>query len=224
MTRNVLTPVSRIAAKISIGMVVVAMFSAINSKATAQSPTAGLDCENRVGRPQQAPLEADFIAKLSPLRSCQREADSRTACNRFVGRALEILFGNSDFRNGLEYMLANDIYNGLTQPGNLRWRELGPATNQVALDEAQRLANDSKPVVAARLGAVGPGGRRAGHVALILPGATADAVFSDDYNWGLLRTPNSASEFLDRADRMYMGCPLSVAWKRPTDVRLFTKP
>jgi hypothetical protein len=192
--------------------------------AVAQTPTVGLDCENRPGRPQQTPLEAEFTSRLYPLRVCEQASDSRTACNRFVGRALEILFSNSDFRNGSEYLLANDIYNGLMQPGNLGWRELGLATNQVALDEAQRLANERKPVVAARLGAAGPGGRRAGHVVLILPGATADAVFSGDHNWGGLRTPNSASEFLDRADRMYMGCPLSVAWRRPTDVRLFTKP
>lgn len=183
-----------------------------------------LDCETRSGKPGPTPAEAAAISKLSPLRTCNAAIDDRTACNVFLGRALYVLFGNSDFKTGSDtYMLANDIVNGLEMPGNAGWKKVGVATQQDALTKAQTLANEGKAVVAARKGPVVGGVRRPGHVALILPGTAQNYAF-DGFSWGGLIAPNSASFFLDNPDRMFFGCPLSAVWKKPDDVGLFYKP
>lgn len=194
--------------------------------ATANSALAAsvLDCETRSGKPSVMPAEAAAISKLSALRACKAAIDDRTACNVFLGRALDLLFKNSDFKTGNEtYMLANDIVNGLEMPGNAGWKKIGVATQQDALNTAQELANEGKAVVVARKGPIVDGARRPGHVALILPGKAQNYTF-DGFTWGSLIAPNSASFFLDKPDRMFFGCPLSAVWKKPDDVGLYYKP
>lgn len=185
---------------------------------------SALDCETRAGKPTSTHAEAAAISKLSPLRACKAAIDDRTACNVFLGRALDVLFKISDFKTGNDtYMLANDIVNGLEMPGNAGWKKIGVATQQDALNKAQELANEGKAVVVARKGPVVDGARRPGHVALILPGTAQNYAF-DGFSWGGLVAPNSASFFLDRPDRMFFGCPLSAVWKKPDDVGLYYKP
>ncbi|MER8976264.1 hypothetical protein [Mesorhizobium sp. M0800] len=182
------------------------------------------ECETRPDKPDATADETAAKNKLSPLLQCTAPGDDRTACNVFLGRALEILFGNTDFKTGNgSYMLANDIANGLQMPGNAGWKKIGVATDQAALDQAQSLANKGSPVVAARLGRLDDGVRRPGHVALILPGTSQQYDF-DGFHWGGLSAPNSASLFLDTPDRMFIGCPLSAVWIRPNDVGLYYKP
>jgi hypothetical protein len=60
-------------------------------------------------------------------------------------------------------------------------------------------------------------------VALIIPG-TAQAYAFDGFQWGDLRTPNTASFFLDQPNRFFVGCPLSAVWKKPDLVGLYYKP
>lgn len=187
-------------------------------------PVAGVDCERRPNRPPPVPREEETIARLAPLRQCKGAIDDRTACNRFVGRALEVLFDNHDFKNAGDYMLANDIVSGLQQPGNLGWTKIGVATDQFVLEQAQRYANEGRPVVAGRLGLKKKDGSRGdGHVALVIPGTLQKVGFAGDYSWGGLQTPNSASFFIDRPDLIFAGCPLSAVWRRPNDVGLFVK-
>ncbi len=185
---------------------------------------SALDCETRTGKPNPTPAEAAAISKLSPLRACKAAIDDRTACNVFLGRALDLLFNNSDFKTGNDsYMLANDIVNGLEMPGNAGWKKIGTATQQDALNKAQALANEGKAVVVARKGPIIDGTRRPGHVALILPGTAQNYAF-DGFSWNTLVAPNSASFFLDKPERMFFGCPLSAVWKKPDDVGLYYKP
>src|SRR5687768_14128129 len=88
-----------------------------SSLAGAQSIDA---CESRP-RPAPTQLQERVESRLQTLKSCAAAIDDRAACNRFVGRALSLLFDNSDFRQGDQFLLANDIANGLAQPGNLGW-------------------------------------------------------------------------------------------------------
>src|SRR5262249_464819 len=157
--------------------------------------------------------------------------DDRTACNVFLGRALEILFGNTDFKVGGGYMVANEIANGLEVPGNAGWTKIGFATDQASLSRAQDLANSGKPVVAARLGRLDGAVRHPGHVVLIIPGTAQKYDFDDVVNgtpvafgWGNLVTPNAASFFLDRPDKFFLGCPLSATWQKPDGIGLYYKP
>jgi len=102
------------------------------------------DCEQRPGKPQPTAVESAAVQKLNSLRQCQTATDDRTACNVFLGRALEMLYANTDFKVGQnDYMRANDIVNGLEMPGNAGWRKVGVATDQATLDRAQDFANAS---------------------------------------------------------------------------------
>jgi hypothetical protein len=185
-------------------------------------------CENRPGRPTQTPDEISTITALAPIEQCTTAVDDRTACNVFLGRALEILFGNTDFKVDGGYMLANDIASGLENNGaSMGWKKIGVATDQSALFNAQDFANAGKPVVAARLGRLDGATRHPGHVVLIIPGTAQNYDFDDAgvaFSWGSLVAPNSASFFLDRPDKFFMGCPLSATWQRPDDVGLYYKP
>jgi hypothetical protein len=182
--------------------------------ANATTPEA---CEARLNKPTVLPGQQDQQSKLSVLRQCVRTVDDRAACNRFVGRGLEILFKNVDFKAGNgEYMLANDIANGLSQPGNSGWRLLGKATDQAALAKAQDAANTGQPVVAAKT--VVPNG----HVVIVLRGQL-ERFDADGHSWGTLNTPNTASFFLDKPYKGFIGCPLSAVWKKPDGVLLYTK-
>jgi hypothetical protein len=72
------------------------------------------DCEYLVNQPPVGDLEKSYRDKLYPILSCKAPIDDRAACNRFLGRALESIFGNTDFKAGPDdYMLANDIAMGL---------------------------------------------------------------------------------------------------------------
>jgi len=204
------------------------------SIATVQSVSAFpvSQCETRPGKPQQTAQESATIRKLSPLASCKTTIDDRAACNVFLGRSLEVLFGNTDFKTGNDsYMLANDIASGLEKAApSVGWTKIGVATDQSALDMAQAHANSGKPVVAARLGRLDGEIRRPGHVVLIIPGTAQKYDFDDVVNnkpvvfqWGKLVAPNSASFFLDRPDKFFFGCPLSATWQRPDGVGLYYK-
>ena len=178
-----------------------------------------VDCERRAQRPNPVAGQAAQESSLRPLLGCSQPIDDRGACNRFVGKALEILYSNVDFRRAPgDYYLANDIANGLSQPGNSGWRLIGPATSQSSLDTAQARANEGKPVVAAKPRSTGPG-----HVAIVLRGSV-EPYPSGNPRWGTLRAPNSASAFLDNPNRVFIGCPLSEVWQRPDDVMLYYKP
>ncbi|MET3225785.1 hypothetical protein ABIF35_006572 [Bradyrhizobium japonicum] len=190
-------------------------------------------CETRTGRPAQTAKEQAAIQKLGSLAQCQTRIDDRTACNVFLGRALELLFGNTDFKTGNDsYMLANDIASGLENTAaSMGWKKIGIATDQAALDQAQAQANAGKPVVAARLGRLDGEVRHAGHVVLIIPGTAQKYEFEDVVNnktvkfqWSSLVAPNSASFFLDRPDKFFLGCPLSATWVKPDGVGLYYKP
>lgn len=186
---------------------------------THSSLGQGLDCELRAEKPAPLPGQENKERAIQSLKQCVAKIDDRAACNRFVGKALEILYDNLDFRTSLnDYMLANDIANGLMQPGNAGWKRLGSATDQRTLDEAQHKANDGRPVLAVKPKADGPG-----HVALVLPG-TLEAYPSGNPRWRHLRPPNAASAFLDKPERVFVGCPLSEVWRTPDGVSLYYKP
>jgi hypothetical protein len=190
---------------------------------TVEASTNVLDCERRALPTALNSLQEHYIEKLSPILSCKEKIDDRTACNRFLGRALELLFGNTDFKTDGGFMLANDIVNGLSVPGNAGWDLIGLATDQATLKKAQELANGGQPVVAARFGAKKVDGSRGpGHVVLIMPGSL-ELYSANGFDWGSLKTPNSASFFLDKPERMFLSCPLSATWRKPNDVKLYVK-
>jgi hypothetical protein len=152
--------------------------------------------------------QADVEAMLHEFMTCQSPIDDVSPCNRFVGRALKRIYNIDDFTkpNG-EFMTANEIAGAVAASGN--WTKLGNASDQKALNEAQGYANVKKAIIAVSSGSPH------GHVAIILPGSQTQSG-----SWGL-KVPNSASFFLNKPDKSYIGKPLSFAWTTPNGVSIY---
>jgi hypothetical protein len=160
-------------------------------------------------------------ARLMQLMACQGGAtaieatqlNDTSACNWFLSRALEKLYGIRDFVpvHADEWLSANAIHDYVaTHPDT--WRRLGNAEDQQILAEAAAGAANGQPVIAVKRGTP------SGHVALVLPGPLTPSA-----QWKL-RVPNSASFFLNNqrvVEKAYVGCKLSYAFSGPEGVELF---
>ena len=141
--------------------------------------------------------------------------DIRSPCNVFLAKALKLLFGIADFElPGLPdgFLAANEIARYVaTHPEE--WTLLGSASSQGALDKAQTYANLNTPVIAVYVS------DPHGHVAVVLPGSLEYSV-----QWNL-HAPNSASGFLDRPHKSYVGLRLSNAFQASDlpKVKLYTR-
>lgn len=151
---------------------------------------------------------------LGEQMSCQQAVDDVSPCNRFIGRALERVWGYTDFKTTTappaDYLLANEIGSALLTMKD-RWVEIGRANDQSNLSAAADWADKGHAVIAVRPDSPN------GHVALVLPGPlTASG------KWGL-NVPNSASFLYNKPDLSYIGKPLSAAFAadKKADVKLY---
>jgi hypothetical protein len=120
-----------------------------------------------------------------------------------LAKALRLLFGIADFDSPDlpgEFLAANEIVDYVAAHPE-QWTLLGPASSQVTLERAQEYANLNTPVIAVY--AASPHG----HVAVVLPGSLR---YSGQWN---LLTPNSASVFLNRPYKSYVGQMLSNSFQ-----------
>jgi hypothetical protein len=132
-----------------------------------------------------------------------RRHDAGSACNVFLGIALKLLYGIGDFEfPGLSgrFLEANAIAHYVSQHPE-QWTLLGSASSQPVLERAQLLANLNKPVIAVY------SATPHGHVAVVLPGTLQ---YSSQWN---LNVPNSASTFLRRPQKSYVGLTLANAFQ-----------
>ena len=152
---------------------------------------------------------------LNSLKACRASSpiDDKSPCNRFVGQALEKVYNIIDFKNGSDYLSANQIVSYLVSHCP-PWKSLGRASSQESLHEAQGSANSRIPVVAVRPD------QPNGHVAIVLPGKLIVSA-----NWGL-NVPNSASFFYQHPEKSYVGQGLSHAFRPELrfDVELYSRP
>jgi hypothetical protein len=156
----------------------------------------------------------DVELKLLRVLSSHR-LDISSPCNVFLAKALKLLFGIADFElPGLpdEFLAANDIARYVASHPD-QWTLLGSASSQVALDRAQTYANLNTPVIAVYVS------DPHGHVAVVLPGSLE---YSGQWN---MHAPNSASVFLNRPHKSYVGLRLSNAFQASDlpRVKLYTR-
>jgi hypothetical protein len=156
----------------------------------------------------------DVELKLRRVLSSHR-LDLSSPCNVFLAKALKLLFGIADFElPGVpdEFLVANDIARYVAAHPD-QWTLLGSASSQAALDRAQTYANLNTPVIAVYIS------DPHGHVAVVLPGSLE---YSGHWN---LHVPNSASEFLNRPHKSYVGLRLSNAFQASDlpKVKLYTR-
>jgi len=127
----------------------------------------------------------------------------RTACNWFVGKAVNEIYGVDSFKinNTNQYYLANEIAEKLAKNEFDGWVLIGAGNDQGALTLAGNKAELGQPVVAAWSNNAGHG-----HVSLVMPGGLQK---SSAWN---LEMPNSANMRLDNINSSYIGCRLSFAF------------
>lgn len=171
----------------------------------AQCPAPTVDA------PETNVWTGKLITALAGETSCSQVSSDAAfaatdACNYFVGRVLETLYNVRDFEPtnpspAAPYMEANNIGTAL-QAGILPgWTLVGAADNQDVLNQAKTYADQNLLVVAVY---VNPAGH--GHIALIGPGPMQPSTL-----WGL-STPVSASFFLNKPLKDYLGKPLACAF------------
>ena len=135
------------------------------------------------------------------LSACNAERawEDAAPCRTFVAEALHRVFGLDDFMAGERYLSMSGVAEKIRRIGS-DWKEIGGATSQSALDQAQRGANEGQPVLAIY--------RDAGfdHIALILPG---DGAASKSWKRSM---PNAASIIGTGAEHSFLGAPLSYAF------------
>jgi len=143
----------------------------------------------------------DLEKILFEFMSCGGPTAPNTPCNEFLGKALKRVYGIKDFdKPGGRYMVANEMATYVAVNTD-QWTLLGKGSEQSALNSAQGYANVKKAVIAVYSNPGGPG-----HVVLILPGTlTASG------SWGLL-CPNSASFFINKPDKAYIGKSINYAF------------
>ena len=146
----------------------------------------------------------DLNNSLQQFKSCENTSENGiNTCNKFIGGMLKTVYKVNDFysQTSGRYMRVSEIAAFLEE--NKRWKLLGHAYEQDALDQAQSHANTKKPAIAVYLDE-----ENIGHVSLILPGE-----LKPSGSWGF-NVPNSASFFINQPENSYIGKGLSYAFKR----------
>jgi hypothetical protein len=179
-----------------------------------------MDTDNQLW---SAPAERAVRNSLNALMACPAEADVDTgrqidsvACNWFLAKALEKLYGVEDFsksKNG-KWLSANEIADFVRATPSL-WSQLGIANSQPVLNEAARGAANGQPVVAIQKG------NPHGHVAVILPGTPKPSSIWKDAAGKSLLAPNSAAFSLNNVNAAYISCRLSAAFTDPSNVEIW---
>jgi len=165
----------------------------------------------------QSPEYQRVENQLGQLFKCVDTSDpneytlrDRTACNWFVGRAMEVIYNNNAFKSGDGYLTANQIAKSLTENSIAGWEKIGAANNLDDLTLAGSKAELGNAVIAAWANDAGHG-----HVSLIMPGGLAHSG-----GWGL-DVPNSANMSVDDISRAYIGCRLSWGFSSSKKDRVF---
>ena len=83
---------------------------------------------------------------LEEYNECSVNAESRNDCKNFTARAICEYYGIDDLKKEGDYVEYHDIYDFVTADES--WKNLGMATVQETLDNAQQMANEGFAVVA----------------------------------------------------------------------------
>ena len=83
---------------------------------------------------------------MEEYNDCSANAESRNDCKNFTARAICEYYGIDDLKKDGEYVEYHDIYDFVNADAS--WKNLGMATEQESLDNAQQMANEGFAVVA----------------------------------------------------------------------------
>lgn len=138
------------------------------------------------------------------IGECATGGDTRT-CRSFPARALNKLFGLPDLCEQASCLSAPQLATLITKGG--AWLELGVATEQGVLTQAQQMAVGGMPVVAVN--------DAAGWVVLVMPG---DLYPSERWRRNV---PMAAGTRLDQPDESAYGKGLNFLFSDPAKITLY---
>lgn len=182
---------------------------------TATASAGCMDTDNRLWLSPSS--DRTTYDRLMQLMACPADVDKdegrqidHVACNWFVAKALDTLYGVKDFGPSVNgrWLNANEIVAWVTSHPKL-WTRLGNAADQATLDEAAAGAGNGQPVIATMVD------DPHGHVAIILPGAVQNST-----TWGMM-VPNSAGFSLDHVGNAYVYCRLSATFSDRNQVNIY---
>lgn len=172
----------------------------------AAEPEAGLTATTNNNTPPSMTIDqvmAEFI-------NCKEHAEESFKCKGYPAKAICALYGINDFQTGPdEFIKYDELMENLDKS---KWKRVGDASSQAALDEAQAAAN------AGRAAFTIEEGEKYGNIAIILPGET-----SRSSKWGV-NCPNSASLFMGSSySRSYANKGLNYAYSSNENIGVYVR-
>lgn len=120
----------------------VAIFSSVLFLGCGASPEEKAEEKEEVSKLKRITIETI----LEEYNECSANAESRNDCKNFTARAICEYYGIDDLKKAGEYVEYHHIFDFVTKDAS--WKNLGMASKQVTLDNAQKMANDGFAVVA----------------------------------------------------------------------------
>lgn len=145
----------------------------------------------------------DLELSLDKFRQCTQSRAEKYQCSGFIGESIANVYKTNAFYSDKlnRYLHINEISKSTFEKG--AWNSIGYAYDQKALEEAQKLANANKAVIAVYVTDSG-----IGHIALILPGK-----LQYSGSWGF-HVPNAASFVFNESEKSFIDKGLSYAFSK----------
>ncbi|MEM6721896.1 MAG: hypothetical protein AAF611_21390 [Bacteroidota bacterium] len=147
---------------------------------------------------------------IAYFKQCKAEATNRNDCRNSITKMITEFYNIGDFRAKDGGFVIYDSIQSIVKRSN-DWTKLGNASNQEALNKAQKAANDGKATLAIDVS------QTYGQVAMIIPGK-----LTKSGSWKL-QVPNAAALVNYDASKSFMDKSLSYAFKSTENIILFSK-
>jgi hypothetical protein len=134
-------------------------------------------------------------------------------CKTYVAKAIKAIYGINDFDAAGKQGGCMDI-NGVANyiKKDSKWKELGDASSQDILKQAQDAANNNKAVVA-----VMPSDNGASHIVVIAPGSLVSCGKVG------LKCPDCVSFFINSPEKSFASKPLAYAFKDLDGIKIYVR-
>lgn len=153
----------------------------------------------------------DVFELLESFTYCRDNSENSLTCKYFIAKAICQFYAIDDFKGSDgEYIDFEEILPTIKQSG--QWERAGDANDQLALDKAQKAANNGKAALA--ISEVD----KYGHVVMVLPGAQEPAP-----SWGNLNCPKVASFFMIPDLEPFVERSMAFAWSTPVGIGIYIR-
>jgi len=159
-------------------------------------------------RPNKLEKRTTIEAILEEYQQC-KENESSSFCKTFTARAICEYNGIEDLKENGEFIEYHNIYKKILKDDT--WKNLGLATSQKALDNAQLMTNKGFPVVAININ------DKHKFSVLVLQGKQVKSI-----KWGL-KVPSCAAFFPTNYKHSFINKTLNYAWKSPKGIQLWVR-